>query len=57
MSSIVGRTSERLAPIPRLSMEISVNRSFSPSICGFQPFPVTPTPWISTTGGPLPSRV
>ena len=57
MSSIVSRPSRLvLAPIPRLSNETSVNRLSSPSTCGVHPFPTTPTPWMSRTGGPVPAR-
>ena len=26
------------------------------SICGRQPLPITPTPWMSSTAGPVPVR-
>ncbi len=43
-------------PMPRLSKATRSNRAPSPSICGRQPSPTTPTPWMSNTDGPTPLR-
>ena len=44
-----------LWPMPRLSNQQQVKRFDSTLICGRHPSPITPTPWISSTGGPSPA--
>ncbi|HEU4556285.1 MAG TPA: hypothetical protein VFS20_00500 [Longimicrobium sp.] len=53
--TVMAAPSGWLSPIPRLSKVRHWNSERSPRTCGVHPRPETPTPWISTTGAPLPS--